>query len=103
MSEQEIKNNRHVCDGFMQDDETSHRGEDENHTNQIFYELDEERCAARLTDEEFSMILVHDQIANSFSPIGETAKKWEEDEVYRQGICDRALELIKEKEDKEND
>lgn len=101
MNEQEIKNNRHICDGFMQDDETSHRGDDANHTNQVFYELGEERCAAILTDEEFSMILVHDQIANSFCPIGKTAERWENDEEYRQGICDRALELIKEKEYKE--
>ena len=98
-----VQETRHVCEGFMQDDETSHRGEDENHTNQVFYELGEERCAAILTNEEFSQLLVNDQVANSFQPIGETAKKWEEDEVYRQGICDRALELIKENEDKEND
>ena len=74
---------------------------DDNHTNQVFYECGEERCASILTDEEFSRILVDDHIANSFCPIGETAKRWEEDEKFRQGICDRALELIKERKDAE--
>lgn len=101
LSTQETKNTRHVCEGFMQDDETSHRGEDENHTNQVFYELGEERCAAVLTDEEFSMILVNDQVADSFSPIGETAKRWAEDDTFREKICDRALELIKERDETE--
>jgi len=100
MSEVKIENERHVCEGFMQDDETSHRGEDENHTNQVFYELGEERCAAILTDEEFSRILVHDQVANSFCPIGPTAKRWEDDEEFRKKICDRALELIEENKDR---
>ena len=98
MSEQE--NTRHVCEGFMEDS-ASHRGEDSNHTNQVFYELGEERCASILTDEEFSRILVNDQVADSFAPIGETAKRWQEDEKFRQGICDRALELIKEKKNRD--
>ncbi len=84
-----------VCDPFLEDP-ASHKPDDTKHTNQIMYSLGDESCASVLTDEEFSMLLTDDQVANTFSPIGDTAKKWQEDEVFRKKILDRALELIEE-------
>ncbi|MCP6727235.1 MAG: hypothetical protein KJI69_04365 [Patescibacteria group bacterium] len=86
-----------VCEAFLENP-PSHRGDDKEHTNQVMYSLGDENCASVLTDEEFSMLLTDDQVANTFSPIGETAKKWEEDEKFRAKIIDRTQELIKEKE-----
>ena len=86
-----------VCEAFLENP-PSHRGDDKEHTNQVMYSLGDENCASVLTDEEFSMLLTNDQVVNSFNPIGETAKKWEEDEKFRAKIIDRTQELIKEKE-----
>jgi len=92
-----VRMKRHgVCEAFLENP-PSHRGDDKEHTNQVMYSLGDENCASVLTDEEFSMLLTDDQVANTFAPIGETAKKWEEDEVFRSKILDRALELIEEK------
>jgi len=91
---------RNVCEAFLEDPAT-HRGDKPDHTNQVFYEnIAGERCASVLTDEEFSMLLTDDTVANTFQPIGDTFTKWQEDEAFRNRILDRALELIKEQENK---
>lgn len=84
-----------VCDPFLEDP-ASHKPDDTKHTNQIMYSLGDESCASVLTDEEFSMLLTDNQVANTFSPIGDTATKWQQDEEFRKRILDRALELIEE-------
>ena len=91
-----VKINHGVCEAFLENP-PSHGGDDGEHTNQIMYSLGDESCASVLTDEEFSMLLTNDQVANTFSPIGETAKKWQEDRKFREKIIDRTQELIEEK------
>jgi len=97
-----MKMNHGVCEAFLENP-PSHRGDDTEHTNQVMYSLGDESCASVLTDEEFSMLLTDDQVASTFNPIGETAKKWQEDAKFRAKIIDRTQELIKEKEEKEKD
>jgi len=84
-----------VCEPFLEDP-ASHRPDDTKHTNQIMYSLGDESCASVLTDEEFSMLLTDDQVANTFNPIGETATKWQQDDAFRKRIIGRAQELIEE-------
>ena len=84
-----------VCDPFLEDP-ASHKPDDTKHTNQIMYSLGDESCASILTDEEFSMLLTDNQVANTFSPIGDTATKWQQDDAFRKRIIDRAQELIEE-------
>jgi len=84
-----------VCEPFLEDP-ASHKPDDTKHTNQVMYSLGDESCASLLTDEEFSMLLTNDQVANTFSPIGETAKKWQQDDAFRKRIIDRAQELNEE-------
>lgn len=60
--------------------------------------LGEESCSGSLTDEELSMLLTDNQVANTFSPIGDTAEKWQKDKKFRSKIIDRAQELLKEKQ-----
>jgi len=90
-----IKKRHAVCEAFLENPPT-HRGDDKEHTNQVMYSLGDESCASVLTDEEFSMLLTNDQVANTFSPIGETGEKWNSDPKFRDKILDRALELIEE-------
>ncbi|MCP6727435.1 MAG: hypothetical protein KJI69_05500 [Patescibacteria group bacterium] len=92
----ERKKRYDVCEAFLEDP-ASHRGDEPDHTNQVMYSLGDESCASVLSDEEFSMLLTDDQVANTFNPIGDTATKWQEDEAFRKRILDRALELIEEK------
>ncbi len=91
----ERKKRYDVCQPFL-DDPASHKPDDTKHTNQIMYSLGDESCASVLTDEEFSMLLTDNQVANTFSPIGETATKWQQDDAFRKRIIDRAQELIEE-------
>jgi len=84
-----------VCEPFLEDP-ASHRPDDTKHTNQIMYSLGDESCASVLTDEEFSMLLTDNQVANTFNPIGETATKWQQDDAFRKRIIGRAQELIEE-------
>jgi len=91
----ERKKRYNVCDPFLEDP-ASHKPDDAKHTNQIMYSLGDESCASVLTDEEFSMLLTDNQVANTFSPIGDTATKWQQDDAFRKRIIDRAQELIEE-------
>jgi len=94
--EQGVRMKRYnVCEPFLEDP-ASHKPDDTKHTNQVMYSLGDESCASVLTDEEFSMLLTNDQVANTFSPIGETAKKWQQDDAFRKRIIDRAQELNEE-------
>lgn len=87
------------CDSFIENP-SQHIVDDSKHTNQVMYNLGDANCASVLNDEEFSILLTDDQVANTFSPIGETAEKWEKNKEFRDKIIDRALELRDQKEAK---
>ena len=65
---------------------------------QMMYYLSDESCAGTYTEDELAQLLSHVDVANSFTFIGIDTDVWK-DKEFRERVCDKALAIIREREE----
>jgi|TARA_R110000824_G_scaffold6766_5_gene31225 hypothetical protein len=67
---------------------------------QMVYYLQDESCAGVYTEDELAMLMTHTDVMNSFKFIGNDADVWL-DETFRHRVCDKALYMLKTREEQD--